>query len=56
MEFPLTLCLEWLLHNIFPPLLFSQIPHLDALLNYRTSTILKNGTPFPPSNLIFNIA
>jgi hypothetical protein len=26
-----------------------KIPLLDALLNYGTSTMLKNGTPSPPS-------
>jgi hypothetical protein len=28
-----------------------KIPLLGALLNYGTNTMLKNGTPSPPSNL-----
>jgi hypothetical protein len=55
MEFPLTLWPEWMLQNLLPPLLCSQIPLLDALLNYGTSTMLKDGTPSPPSGPIFNI-
>jgi hypothetical protein len=52
MEFPLTLWPKWLLHNLLPPLLFSQIPLLYSLLNYGTSTILNNGTPSLPSDNI----
>jgi hypothetical protein len=55
-EFPLTIWLEWLLWNIITPLLFSQIPLLNYLLNYGTSTMLKNGTPSLPSGSVFNIA
>jgi len=53
MALPLTLWPEWLLHNLLPPLLCCQIPLLDALLNYGTSSMLKNGTLSPPSGLLF---
>jgi hypothetical protein len=46
---------KWLLHNILPPLLCSQIPLLDALLNYGTHAMIMNGTPCPPNDLVFNI-
>jgi hypothetical protein len=45
MEFPITLELEWFLQNILPPFSFCQIPLLDALLNYKTSTILEEWNP-----------
>jgi hypothetical protein len=47
MEFPLTLWPEWMLQNLLPPLLCSQntTPWM-LFLNYGTSTIQKNGTPF----------
>jgi hypothetical protein len=32
-----------------------KIPLLGDLLKYGTNTMLKNGTPSPPSSLIFNI-
>jgi hypothetical protein len=56
MEFPLTLWPEWLLQNLFLLYYALKIPLLDALLNYGTSTMLKNGTPSPPSGPVFNIA
>jgi hypothetical protein len=33
-----------------------KISLLGALLNYGTNTMLKNGTPSPPSIPVFNIA
>jgi len=33
-----------------------KIPLLGASLNYGTNKMLKNGTPSPPSVLVFNIA
>jgi hypothetical protein len=33
-----------------------KIPLLGALLNYGTNTMLRNGTPSPPSGPIFKIA
>jgi hypothetical protein len=36
--------------------MLSKYHSLDSLLNYGTSTIQKNGTPSPPSILVFNIA
>jgi hypothetical protein len=45
-----------LLQNCLPPLLFSQIPLLDVILNHGTSTMLKNGALTHPSGPIFNIA
>jgi hypothetical protein len=33
-----------------------KIPLLGDLLNYGTNTVLKNGTPSPPSDPVFNIA
>jgi hypothetical protein len=45
MEFPMTLWPEWLLQNLLPPLLCSQIQLLDDLLNYGTSTMLKEWNP-----------
>jgi hypothetical protein len=57
MKLSLTLWHEWLLHNLLPPLFSFQIPlKIDSLLNYETSTIKNNGTPSPPSGLVFNIA
>jgi hypothetical protein len=56
MEFPLTLWPVWLLQNLFLLCYALKIPLLDALLNYGTSTMLKNGTLSPPSGLVFNIA
>jgi hypothetical protein len=44
MELSLTLWPKWMLSNCLPPLLCSQIPLLDVMLNYGTSTMLKNGT------------
>jgi hypothetical protein len=32
-----------------------QIPLLGTLLNYGTNTMLKNGTPSPPGDPVFNI-
>jgi len=32
-----------------------KITLLDAMLNYGTNTMLKNGTPYPLSDLVFNI-
>jgi hypothetical protein len=33
-----------------------KIPLLGVLLNYGKNIMLKNGTPSPPSDPIFNIA
>jgi hypothetical protein len=55
MEFPMTLWPKWLLHNILPPMLCSQIPLLYTLLNYGKSTMLKEWNPSPPNGPIFNI-
>ena len=33
-----------------------KIPLLFSLLNYGTNSMLNNGTPFPPSGQLFNIA
>jgi hypothetical protein len=32
-----------------------KIPLLGALLNYKINIMLMNGTPSPPSGLVFNI-
>jgi hypothetical protein len=37
---------EWMLQNLLLLCYALKIPLLDALLNYGTSTMLKNGTPF----------
>jgi hypothetical protein len=46
MNLQLTLWPKWLVPNRFHPLLCSQIPLLDDILNYETSTILKEWNPF----------
>jgi hypothetical protein len=57
MEFPLTLWPEWTAtKSPTSSVMLSKYHSLDALLNYGTSTIQKNGTLSPPSGLIFNIA
>jgi hypothetical protein len=33
-----------------------KISLLGVFLNYGTNTVLKNGTPSPPSGMVFNIA
>lgn len=54
-EFPMTMRLKCLLHNLIPSILFSQISLLYALIYYETSIILESRTLSPPRNPIFNI-
>jgi len=55
-ELPLTQWLVGLLQIFFLLFYALKITLLDALLNYGTNTMLRNGTPSTPSDLVFNIA